>query len=350
MNPADHSQPDAAKDRPPPSCPRCDYDLAGEVATWTQQCPLTSRCPECGLDVRWTSVYRAVTPPPWSVEHAEPRAVNVLRAALRSAAVAFIPGVLWQRLTLGMRVEPRRLVLMLVLWCVVGYLLAVGMMIGFEYLAHLADYHAYAEMVASSGGAWGTPQYTPFSVTAEPLRTLFPFFRIGGGSGITPQPALLALLFVLSVPGALVLLPFSLRHAKVSPRHLVRLVAYWSVWILPALVFPAWTYALIRTVESLGVLSRYRLGRSNPSVAITIAQSINALESHSTLLATGIVFLLIAWFWRQACRHYLRLPRPGLVAVGITTLSLLLTAAVGFFLIPGADDFVTRIIYEAIGK
>jgi hypothetical protein len=36
-----------------PSCPRCGYDLSGEVATWTETCPLTGICPECGFRIDW---------------------------------------------------------------------------------------------------------------------------------------------------------------------------------------------------------------------------------------------------------------------------------------------------------
>jgi hypothetical protein len=331
-----------------PLCPRCDYDLAGEVATWAQQCPLSSRCPECGLDVRWTSVYRAEKPPSWSVEHADKRTRTIVWAAIRSAFRAFVPGLLWRRLSLSMPVVPRRLAVMLALWMILGYALAVVIMAASDYVAHRAAARVFAEMLASNPGAWG--QYPPYSLTQDLWRTFFPFFSIAGSQNIPPQPVAMALLFTLTVPAALVLLPFSLRRAKVRQRHLVRLVAYWLVWIPPAAIFPAWTGILLRTLDSTATIVGYRLGRSDPWLARAFRDASESIADHSTLLATALVFLAVAWFWRQACRYYLRLPRPTLVSLGIVTLSLLLTAAAGFFIIPGADDFVIQVIYEAFGK
>jgi hypothetical protein len=63
-----------------------------------------------------------------------------------------------------------------------------------------------------------------------------------------------------------------------------------------------------------------------------------------------ILSLLVFWFWRNASKHYLRLPRSAMVAVGITSISMLLTASVGYFVLSGADDIVTQIFYEVIGS
>ena len=45
---------------PVQSCPRCDYDLSGEVATWDRAgaCPLEGTCPECGGALHWKNVLR----------------------------------------------------------------------------------------------------------------------------------------------------------------------------------------------------------------------------------------------------------------------------------------------------
>ena len=34
-------------------CPRCGYDLSGEIATWTEACPVRGLCTECGLEFAW---------------------------------------------------------------------------------------------------------------------------------------------------------------------------------------------------------------------------------------------------------------------------------------------------------
>src|SRR5262245_40846239 len=44
-----------------PPCPRCDYDLSGQIAVWTGpdsvSCPLTGTCSECGLEFAWLDVF-----------------------------------------------------------------------------------------------------------------------------------------------------------------------------------------------------------------------------------------------------------------------------------------------------
>ena len=42
-----------------PLCPRCRYDLAGVVASWSSACPCAGVCSECGLDFLWPDLLRA---------------------------------------------------------------------------------------------------------------------------------------------------------------------------------------------------------------------------------------------------------------------------------------------------
>ncbi|MHC5024619.1 MAG: hypothetical protein ACYTGG_12055, partial [Planctomycetota bacterium] len=39
------------------SCPRCGYDLRGEIGRWRTSCPLRGRCVECGLDIDYGRVF-----------------------------------------------------------------------------------------------------------------------------------------------------------------------------------------------------------------------------------------------------------------------------------------------------
>ena len=39
-----------------PMCPRCGYDLSGQVRTWTDACPLAGVCTECGFEVEYRFV------------------------------------------------------------------------------------------------------------------------------------------------------------------------------------------------------------------------------------------------------------------------------------------------------
>ena len=79
--------------RPPPTCPRCGYDQSDAVKTWTDRCPLTGVCTECGAELEWSEVCR-VHPGTlwWYAEHAPNRRALLWRTPL----------------TLLMLIDPRR--------------------------------------------------------------------------------------------------------------------------------------------------------------------------------------------------------------------------------------------------
>ena len=139
-------------------CPRCDYDLSGEVATWQERCPLHGRCPECGLELNWSRVFRDEPPPAWSVEHAAWSRRRAPLAAVRSAFLAFTPWRLWRGLNLSMPVAPRRLALMLVLWAGLSYVAAAAFMLG---MICLEAYAVYRHQVLAAAWAAATPGAYP---------------------------------------------------------------------------------------------------------------------------------------------------------------------------------------------
>lgn len=328
---------DPAHAMPVPACPRCDYDLSGETATWTVQCPLESRCPECGFDVRWTSIFRTATPPAWSVEHAAGSRWTVVASVFRSASRAFLPRHLWRKLSLSMPVVPKRLALMLVVWLVASYVMSMGLMAATIWV------ESWMETRVLINSYRGVAGFNPaaFTVKIETGRWLFPYFStMSQWRGVPPEPMMLCVLFGLVMPGALVLMPMSLRRAKVRPRHIVRLTGYWLVWLSVLAIVPAWTDSLYR----MTVQFRYQV--STP----WIVETLKAILGVSNGIVTLILFAVVVWYWRAAAKHYLRIPRPGLVAVGLVGVASLLTLAVGYFLIPGADDIVTQIFYELSGR
>jgi hypothetical protein len=345
-----------------PLCPRCDYDLQGEVATWKNECPLNSRCPECGLDVHWPDVYRIVPPPTWSVEHAEGPRLRVCRFAIASGVRAFVPRHLWRRLSLAMPVVPARLVLMGILWFLGSYLFSAALMAATIWVEAWLDQRVIAALIVRY------PQYAngyssqilPPSIWYEPARWLFPYFRIGNLTlGIPPQPAAMCVFLVFVVPVTLFLMPLSLRRAKVRSRHLFRLTAYWLLWAPIFAIIPAWTDSLYRMSYAIQGIVAY----SAPVVTIPpgtppappprpslFEQLVSFIQAHSSVTVGAILFLLVFWFWRNATRHYLRLPRPEVVAFAITTLSMLVMAAAGYFVLRGGDSVVMQIFIEIIGK
>lgn len=330
-----------------PVCPRCDYDLAGEVATWTAECPLTSRCPECGLDVNWLEVHRTVPPPAWSIEHVEVSGLRLVGPALASAVLSFAPGRLWKRLTLAMAVVPSRLALMLGCWIFASYAIAALGMLGMLCVESGLDSHL-ARLNAKQYAQYPSATFVGGTIAHE--RWILPFFRPGRAIGVPLEVAALSALFPLVVPVTLVLMPMSLRRAKVKARHVVRLTGYWLVWVPILAVFPSWTDSVYRSLTSLHSVILFRTAPGFSANDSWAARLIDTIQRNSNILASAALFLLVAWYWRHATKHYLKLPRPTMVAAGLVGISALFTMAVGYFLVQGGDHLVTAIFYELFGR
>jgi hypothetical protein len=89
-----------------PNCPRCGYDLSGQVAAWhpghtdetpvhASCCPLTGTCSECGLTFEWRFLMRPnLLGPPWFVETRKPGRAS--RSSLRTLVRLLRPDRFWR--------------------------------------------------------------------------------------------------------------------------------------------------------------------------------------------------------------------------------------------------------------
>jgi len=94
----------------PPSCPRCGYVQSGEIATWSEKCPLDGVRSECGLEFAWANVLNPrLVLPQWSFEHATNR---TLRAWTATVYRATIPWKLWSQLRMEYPINWGRLILL----------------------------------------------------------------------------------------------------------------------------------------------------------------------------------------------------------------------------------------------
>ena len=146
----------------PCRCPRCYYDLSGPVATWSDRCPTTGVCSECGLAIEWADL---LSPPRqrlrWLYEHAG-RWWN-LRAVWMTTARALLPWLFWRRIELHHQIMPRRLaawplVLFASLFCAVAIFLLIS-----GGLVLLMSSPPPANMLTPR--VWGTNAALPVSVT-----------------------------------------------------------------------------------------------------------------------------------------------------------------------------------------
>lgn len=349
-------------------CPRCDYDLSGEIATWQERCPLHGRCPECGLELSWSRMFRETPPPAWSVEHVPWSRWRVPLAAVRSASLALAPWRLWRGLSLSMPVAPGRLLGMLVLWAALAYAAAAAFMFG---MLCLEAYAEYRYQVLSAAWAAATPNVYPrmpptpwgeactYVLVYEWYRWVSPYFDVtryipGSVSfrSVDATPVMLTAMLVLVMPATLAVMPYSLRRAKVRGRHLVRLTAYWLVWMPVFCMVPAVGDSLHRQAEQWSYNLSIRAGRAGPRLPawkLSLSSGLEWYTRHDSAVAACLLLGLVLWFWGWAARRYLRLPHAWPVALALTLISGLFTACAGYFMLEAGpnllqlfDEFMTR--------
>lgn len=102
-----------------PGCPRCGYDQSGEIATWTDRCPLTGTCTECGTELEWAVVFDPSRGDiRWLVEHAAALG-SMARRTPPTLLRMILPWVFWSRVRVHSRTDPVRLIVW-VLWLTVA--------------------------------------------------------------------------------------------------------------------------------------------------------------------------------------------------------------------------------------
>src|ERR1044071_7810451 len=110
------------------TCPRCDYDLAGMIASWTDSCPMEARCSECGLLFRTAHVLSpTLLGPAWSFEHG-PRVMA--GRWVRTSRVALFPARLCRELRIDHRLRLPRLLLYMAAWFLIVHVCSAAMALG----------------------------------------------------------------------------------------------------------------------------------------------------------------------------------------------------------------------------
>jgi hypothetical protein len=315
-----------------PQCPRCGYDQTGQIDAWTtlDHSPISGRCTECGLDFRWGEVFRRASGGRGTFETAE---VLGPRVWLRTARWTFRPGRLWANLTMSDPVRWKRLA-MWVLATIVVYqvLLAVPAAIAWAVGADSPFGFRYTRqntVVRSSSGAaivqvrhvpadqrfdWAIAAVYPYDVVKSGM---FNHFSSGTAHELSPARGLLSVLGPgLLTPVTFVLLPMTLRRCRVRPAHLLRAGVY-SLGPMLALmcVISGVTIGLFVVLDLAARQSTY-FAQTHP-----IAWPVRALfPDFPGLIGAPI---LMWWYWRLALRDYLKLPRPGAIALAMVTIATL---------------------------
>lgn len=87
------TRPTAVERQITPRCVDCGHDLAGEVTTWTDRCPVETTCPECGTTQRWQRVFRFMFGPPFVRRVGTGRVAGDLLFSMAAAAPLVVLGL-----------------------------------------------------------------------------------------------------------------------------------------------------------------------------------------------------------------------------------------------------------------
>lgn len=288
-----------------PRCPRCGYDQSGAFATWTDACPLNSRCTECGLDFAVCDVMNPRrTDLPWLYEHTPGWRPGFGRA-VRTLGRALLPWWYWAGVGLACRVSIARLLVWAVL--LFGTVHAAGSAVR---TYHVVDYLTLVSRKVPSeylwmsiANAWLTPlvRIDWFGGSAWSFR--FPFGSWG-------WQALAALAPLPLVPAMLLLLGSSRAVTRVRAAHIARA----AIMQLTIFILPATLYALTA------------LDQSQRAWTANAGQPFIDLLRHwggHVMAACGLWWMA---FWYFAIVRGFRLPKGPLVWALLMVAAVLLAA------------------------
>ena len=343
-------------------CPRCGQ-LLGVMADEAERHGETRGiCSECGLDVEWRRLRTEGVAPAWFVEaRCSPR--SIVRRAFGTLARTARPFRFWASLDLALPISVRGLVAFIALLCLLSHLTMAmvrltihspaGPMptlpnsvesapaIGKVALALLwpAETLDGAEIVAAAHFTSVETELLPLLGRSASL-ALAAFLAPRGGDarwlrsglGIAEcrplfpsgflAPAVLGVLVAGLTPLVMLLIPISLRRARVRQRHFVRMLALGLVMPLAVLLG---TLAATQALHALGLIVP-----QNPHHHLhLLGEFRDPYFSFAVLFVAG---LLGAVWTAAAASRYLRMPNARAVGICCGAISAL-TAALALVLL-----------------
>ncbi len=272
-------------------CPRCGYDLSGEIGSWGDVSPVFGVCSECGLRFAWGEVLHPTrSVPRWSVEH--PQGFTLRRAG-QTFVRTFWPWSLWGKVAMAQPMMSGRLALFAAFTYVVMHVLT----------GVTAAAVRYVSVAGFNRGA-----LVPEAAVSAAVFFIWPYGDPTNGFGSSHDGLLLAvplLAVALVLPASFLCLGTTMARARVRETHLVRAL----VLTLP---IPAMGFVVAMSVF-------------NGSAA-----GWPGMDPSLGLLAVGCAMVIHAAAWWVVVSRYLKLEQPAAVSAAMTTIAWLsgLTALV----------------------
>jgi hypothetical protein len=302
-----------------PACPRCGYDQSGAIAAWERSeppaCPLEGVCSECGLEFAWRDV---LNPRFHDLARFFERARNRLVAAFFTTWLrALRPRRFWSWIRMEHPTRAGRMALVVA----IGVALVAAIAAAF-----VAAITPWLELMARflPPRYYQTTGWSDIFWNSRLVGGDLYFTKRGNGD---PAPwVVIAVGAALCMPLAFVLLPVTLRRARVRRGHIVRVWAYGLIWLPLVLAAPALVFALV----PMGVMLDVRLhGAGYWCRGLGVW-----LYRFSSLPGLACAAAWIFLWWKAAAGRYMRLPRPALIAGAMLLLTILLVVGV-LTVIPG---------------
>lgn len=283
-------------------CPRCDYDLVGEVSRWNHEegeegacCPWKGTCSECGLEFVWGDLYRPeLTHRWWFYENRKGMALGAVVGTLWRA-VCVLP--LWRAMRLENEVRLGRAVVWVGMAVVVAVLSLMGVMVLMRVVEGDSLQGSVAEcgdvVLASLGGRWPGKH---------------PMWMRGAVPGFVMCP----LVFLA--------LPFARAQSKVAMRHVARAAAYSVAGVVAAVslsgvmalagIAIAWTSRGRGPWAQPDVSLMLKFGNLNPLGGVFEMQAIDGWRWRFDPGGGPVLALMGAWlgvYWLVALRTGFRM-------------------------------------------
>jgi hypothetical protein len=331
-------EPHSHAPQPQPSrveCPRCGFALDGSRDASRARGETEGICTECGLSVEWRQLEDASGDPAWFVE-SRLKPLGLARRAIATLLRLAWPWGFWSQVSMRTPLSARGIAaFLLVLACVAHGVAAVGRIERnaprwgrtapgtvdhiVAVVTPLNRYYGTSIMISARlpdppSSAWertiriahGFVYSIDFTGLVPPRPGLHPFAPQIVDPVTTSRLASAALVPVLA-PCMLLLLPISMRRARVRFRHIARAAIYSLALLVP--LFALALYACIANWH-LYIGTQDWIGRMRPHV-LTIAAALVTLPWLAAIVA-----------------RYLRLPRAWPVALACTAIATLLSLAV----------------------
>lgn len=311
-----------------PSCPRCGYDLSGEVASWGRSepacCPLEITCSECGEE--WAC--RDVLNPAYGRlagfwEH-EPRG-RLPAAFVRTVGWLVLPFRFWRRVRLHHEVRP---------WRLVGWV--VGLPLMFLVLAMVARAAFFVSIPLRGLGGPGQPG---FLVSCCDIVTLpFAIWRPGDvdwtGTAMIIGGLAPLVLAALAYPSMLLILGTSRRLAKLKLAHVARAAAYGlSLIVLVSCVEVLFAVLAAASAIASPPTLRWPPGATLPPEEhywIRYFRMLQYREAFGRPLGVAYVIWLV-WYWNRAIVVAYRMHMGWVVWALLTVVAMIVCVGIVLF-------------------